>query len=299
MTDPRNHSRIKEYETVHRHDDAVTFRIFRTEDHYAEFGGNNDVPHRHNFYTVVLIKQGHGTHTIDYSSYPIADHQLFFVGPGQVHHLVEETCTYGFVLLFSTEFLHSNGIELSFIEDLHLFNDYGDSPPLALSAIQLTTLNGFCEQILALEQGNINFREQAIGAVLKLFLVHAHSFVPEGNADTILAGAGQDVLRRFKQLVDQKYREWHDAASFAVELGISADHLNRTVKQFLGKTVKEYIQSRLVVESKRLLVFSSLTAREICFALGFSEPANFSAFFKKRTGMTPSEFRRRQQVGKS
>ena len=42
MTEARNDSPIKEYETVHRHDDTVTFRIFRTEDHYAEFGGKAD-----------------------------------------------------------------------------------------------------------------------------------------------------------------------------------------------------------------------------------------------------------------
>ncbi|MBN2525246.1 MAG: AraC family transcriptional regulator [Deltaproteobacteria bacterium] len=299
MSEIKTHQQIKEYPTVHRHNEALTFRAFRTEDHFAEVGGNADVPHRHNFYTVLLIKRGRGTHTIDYNAYSIQSNQLFFVSPGQVHHLVEDECTYGYVLLFSIEFLRDNNIELSFLEDLHLFHDYGESPPLVLSLEQLDTLSAFCEQILAIENTDIKFREQAIGAVLKLFLIHANSYVPGIDEDARLTGSAQELLRRFKSLVDSKYSEWHDAMSFANALGISPDHLNRTIKQLIGKTVKEYIQSRLVVESRRLLAFSSLSAKQISVALGFGEPANFSAFFKKHTGMPPSQFRKDQHPGNS
>ena len=292
-----NHSEnsIKEYPTVHRHDEALSFRAFRMEDHFNEVGGDSDAPHRHNFYTVLLVKKGNGSHTIDYTTYPIAARQLFFVSPGQVHHVAENECSYGYVLLFTVDFLRNSSIEVSFIENLQLFNDYGESPPLILTDQQLETLSGHCEQILSLEQSNLKYRDDAIGAMLKLFLIHANSYAAPEDDSTYMAGSGHDLLRRFKLLVEQNYNQWHDAASFANELGITADHLNRTVKTLIGKTVKDYIQSRLIVESKRLLAFSTLSNKEICFSLGFSDPANFSAFFKKHTGTSPSAFRKAQR----
>ncbi len=59
----------------------------------------------------------------------------------------------------------------------------------------------------------------------------------------------------------------------------------------IGKTSKELIQSRISIEAKRMLYFSDLSIKEIGYELGFSEPANFSAFFKNCTGMSPSTFR--------
>jgi AraC-like DNA-binding protein len=59
----------------------------------------------------------------------------------------------------------------------------------------------------------------------------------------------------------------------------------------VGKTAKEYIQSCILLSSKRMLYFSDLSAKEIGYEMGFSEPANFSAFFKKHTGTAPSHYR--------
>jgi AraC-like DNA-binding protein len=63
------------------------------------------------------------------------------------------------------------------------------------------------------------------------------------------------------------------------------------VKSLSGKTAKDFIQSRIIIEAKRMLYFTELSLKEIGYQLGFSEPANFSAFFKKSTGKSPSLFR--------
>jgi AraC-like DNA-binding protein len=66
------------------------------------------------------------------------------------------------------------------------------------------------------------------------------------------------------------------------------------VKSKLGKTTKEYIQSRILTEAKRLLYFSPLTTKEIAYELGFNEAANFSAFFKKQTSISPTVFKEKE-----
>ena len=94
-----------------------------------------------------------------------------------------------------------------------------------------------------------------------------------------------------KALVEANYQNWHASSQYAEALHITPDHLNRTVKSLIGKTAKEYIQSRITVAAKRMLYFSDQSNKEIGYALGFSEPGNFSAFFKKCTGQSPSDFK--------
>jgi len=60
----------------------------------------------------------------------------------------------------------------------------------------------------------------------------------------------------------------------------------------IGKNAKKVIQSQIVLAAKRLFFFSGLSTKETGYKLGFSEPANFSAFFKKCTGVAPSQFKK-------
>jgi len=106
--------------------------------------------------------------------------------------------------------------------------------------------------------------------------------------------SGDNLVRSFKNLVDLSYKNEHSTHFYSNLLHISADHLNRTIKSKIGKTAKDYIQARIITEAKRLLYFTSLSNKEIGYELGFNEPANFSAFFKKHTQLSPSSFKKNE-----
>ena len=79
-------------------------------------------------------------------------------------------------------------------------------------------------------------------------------------------------------------------SQYAEALHITPDYLNASLKSLTGTGAKEHIQNRILIAAKRLLKFSDLNTKEIAYELGFSEPANFSIFFKKHTGISPSKF---------
>ena len=144
-----------------------------------------------------------------------------------------------------------------------------------------------------------SFRFQRIGALLKLFLIESFQACSLKKDLDHSDESGNLLLRNFRQLVDERFKDWHKTGDYADALHVSADHLNRVVKSYLGKTAKEYIQSRITTGAKRLLFFSELSQKEIAFELGFSEVANFNAFFRKCTGSSPGQFRnslKKQQV---
>lgn len=282
---------VKTYQNVNREDESMSFGISRMEDIHDKHGGKPDEPHRHNYYTILLVKKASGEHRIDFNSYPLGNMQLFFISPGQVHQMIEASRSVGYSMVFSTQFLVQNNIPLSFIDDLNLFNDFGDTPPLTLSIEELETLSRYAEEILEINASDRSFKYEAMGAFIKLILIRCHNLCSLKSIDSNIQETGNTVLRNFKSLVDLHHTQWHGTTEYANELNISPDHLNRVIKSLTGKTAKEHIQSRIITAAKRLIYFTDLSSKEIGYELGFSEPGNFSAFFKKCTGFSPSKFK--------
>ncbi|MEM8528179.1 MAG: helix-turn-helix transcriptional regulator [Bacteroidota bacterium] len=283
---------IKAYQNIHPEDVSLSFNIKRMEDIYDLTKGQADEPHRHAYYTIVLVKSAKGKHIIDFQEFELSAQQVYFVSPGQVHQIVESERSLGYALTFSPQFMLENGIDVSFIEDLHLFQDFGYSPPLELEMLELEKLVDLAEEIYDFAHGNQKFKYQAVGALLKLFLIHCNqacSLSKEENTQTVQASVS--LLRNFKDLLNKNYKNWHKVSEYANALHITADYLNASVRSLTGKTAKEHIQSRIIIAAKRLLRFSDLQNKEIAYELGFSAPANFSQFFKKCTKVSPSEFR--------
>ncbi|MHA7058155.1 AraC family transcriptional regulator [Aquimarina sp. M1] len=282
---------IKTYKLTNETDPQIVFDIKKMEDIYDKNGGVTDTPHRHDFYIILLVSEAKGTHVIDINEFQLQNYQVFFLSPGQVHQIKEEQKSYGWVITFSRQFLEKNNINYNFIEDINLFHDYGHSPPLFLNEVQLAQLNAYTTQMFDTYQSNLKFKLEAIGALLKLFLIYSNNVCDINAKDPQQFHAGATILKEYKNLVEEHFSDWHKVQQYAEALHVTPDHLNRTIKSLIGKTAKEYLQSRIIVAAKRLLSFSDKTTKEIGYELGFTIPANFSNFFKKCTGISPSKFK--------
>lgn len=283
--------RIKKYEQVNADDQYLSFRISRMEDIYDERNGKPDHPHRHAYYTILFILKASGSHMVDFTTYELKPSQLYFIAPGQVHQVIEYARSTGYAILFSPEFLVENNIPVSFIEDLKLFSGCGESPPLDLNEKEVSILSAYGEQMIQLSNSSMKFRNLALGSYLKLFLIQGNNLCTLDIGNLQNQEAGNTILRNFRNLVETHHHQQHSIKEYGNLLHVTPDHLNKVVKSLTGKSAKEYIQDRIILSAKRQLYFSSLSSKEIAYDLGFSESSNFSAFFKKKTGLAPSAFR--------
>jgi AraC-like DNA-binding protein len=283
---------FKTYQKVNSEIDSVSFGISKMEDIYTKRNGKIDEPHRHNYYTVLIINKAKGQHKIDFNSYKLSNKQIYFVAPGQVHQVIEKEKSFGFAMTFSNQFLIENSIRLSFIESLNLFQNYGQNPPLIPTDKQFEAIEGFSNEIFKLFNSEANMRFLSIGAFLKLLLIECNNICTINPIESDIDSSGDNLIRTFKKEIEKNYKEEHSTTFYANQLHITPDHLNRTVKLKIGKTAKDYIQARIITEAKKLLYFTDLSNKEIGYELGFNEPANFSAFFKKHTQLSPSKFKK-------
>ena len=102
-------------------------------------------------------------------------------------------------------------------------------------------------------------------------------------------------IERFRLLLDERCRTRQPVASYASAMGISAGQLTRICREAFGISAIEAIDRRAVHEARRLLVYSSFSVKQIARELGFRDEAYFGRFFRKQTGLRPTEYRIQEQ----
>lgn len=90
-----------------------------------------------------------------------------------------------------------------------------------------------------------------------------------------------------------------DAQAFADRHHWSLSTLRRTVSEYTGYALHEYVHRLKVAEAKKMLLNSDLSVKEIAAALGYSDPFYFSRLFKKQSGEAPQLFRMNRQSQKA
>jgi len=108
-------------------------------------------------------------------------------------------------------------------------------------------------------------------------------------------GRTGEILRAFERLLEQRYRERLTTEQAAASLGWSSRTLSRACLAGLGRTPKQLIDARVLLEARRLLANTDQTIVDISRQLGFTDPSAFGLFFRRLDGATPGTFRDRQQ----
>ena len=107
--------------------------------------------------------------------------------------------------------------------------------------------------------------------------------------------ADKRVSARFHNDLAQHFREHRDVGFYAEKACLSTKHFSAVVKQETGHTAAYWIHRQVVAEAKMLLhVRRDLSLQVIADILGFEEQSTFSRYFRRETGMSPTEFRNSQ-----
>ena len=96
----------------------------------------------------------------------------------------------------------------------------------------------------------------------------------------------------FKTLIRKHIHEGKSIQFFAREMNLTPVHLNRICRTVSQKSALQIVHEFVVYEAKKYLKGTSRSIAEIAYLLDFKDPAHFSKFFKKKAGMTPSNYRR-------
>ncbi len=234
---------------------------------------------RVDFQCLLFVQSGEYSHTIDFETFRCTAGSCLLITPGQVHCFGSAADWDGWILIVSPH---------------HVPDEVGRLPP------HVRTPEGTAAAIAELFARMIDDASSAADPQTRNELLALQSELLVTRLLSCHAGQGQaqpvdqiavNRYREYRAAVDEHHRRWHLVTPYARHLGCSTKSLNRACRTTGDVTAKRVIVERIILEAKRLLAQSSHPAAKISTDLGFDEATNFVKFFKRETGLTPTQFR--------
>jgi AraC-like DNA-binding protein len=258
----------------HRDDgvEVSTFTQLRT----MPAGNSNPPVQRADFHVLGIADSGHGIVTVDFVRYLLEPGTIAWIRPGRVHQWNDVASLDGTLVLFRPE---SVPVESPGADP---FGPVSWRPGEDPALIGIAARHLHCEYEAA-HSRRLPGTTAILRALLEVLLLRVSGCAPAPQA-------GGEPFTAYAAAVDAHYATSREVTWYARQLGFSPRTLSRATHQAVGRSAKQFIDDRVVLEVKRLLAHTEITVAECARRTGFDDPANFSKFFRARAGIAPGEF---------
>ena len=270
------------------------FDIIKLEDlfHRTDIDHAPDQPHIVEFFIIILIEEGRGLHTVDFTTYEYKAGSLFTIRKDQLHKFHESKSVKGSLLLFTDGFLVSYLEKVEALKSLQLFNEFLGAPKIQLSKKELKSTADILDRIRT-EYFNINdeYSLEILRSELHILIAKLSRFKSTQN-EVIFKRKYLNAFIDFQNLIEIHATTYTKVNEYAKLMGVSAKTLNTISRTIINKTAKEFIDDVCIIQIKRLLINTDLSIKEIAHVSGFDETTNFYKYFRRLTNQSPEQFRR-------
>ena len=246
-------------------------------------------------YGLTLLTEGEADYSINLKDVSLRAPMLWFVTPHTVWEYrprPKHSAVKGCLVVVSE----------SLFKKLHIISSHdvrvtvSKKPYLALSEDEKQMFLSYVDLIYQLAHLTPNHHnDQLVYSVLQsFFLCFLHLFEQKGEADRSSKKQSRSdyISGEFVRLAQIHATKHHSISFYAAQLHISEKYLSNIIKRVTQKPPREWIDEILLKEACYMLYDENKTIQQIGDALNFSSPSLFGCFFKRKTGMSPMEYRR-------
>lgn len=245
-------------------------------------------PHRKTVNDFIFITKGSIEKMVCSSVYEVEKGMIMLLPPYKIRTFLHYTPDVeGFYCHFSNEFI-SDGPGLKYLQDILNHAEILYNPTLFPDQEHQERISTLLRQMEELYRQNQGF--DLIRLYLFTLLGEIRHFIE--NLPRPNLSANETLVFRFRKLITSQIQNLHSVKEYADLLHVSPNHLNKSIKNTTGKTASEIINESLLMEAKALLSQPHYSVSEISFALGVEDVSYFSRFFKKHSGISPSDYRK-------
>lgn len=247
-------------------------------------------PHAHDFYLMLLVTKGNGKHYIDFKEYEVHPGAVFVLAPGLIHQWNMSKDIDGYILFFTKkyfmlDFKHDNLTRFPF------FKKHSSAPYVSLSKNSTKEIYKFYELMdNEYQERDLDYHEM-IRMYLNTILINLSRELLGKKSAEYAHNYEIVQLNIFEELIEKYFMEHKPIGFYSESMNLSTKQLSSICKKIVAKVPSELLMDRIILEAKRLIIYSDLSINQISNKLNYNDSSYFVRIFKKMCNETPEQFR--------
>ena len=249
-------------------------------------------PHSHTFYQLIYFVDGRGSFMLDEKSYSFSPGSFFLIAPMVVHGFVSSGMKRAKTLDIKFEIVEEQ-LEQMALSHAGACMDEGSSIKQLLEQIRL-------------EGDNQKAYFDAIASLLLAQLLYelARQKKQASRGENLLSEASaqltyepQEAALKLKQYAALNYAKDITLEEAAAHVGYNKSYLGRVFRASYGCTFTQYVRKLRIQKAKELIAETDSSLKIISWQVGFKTIYHFTRVFKEQEGISPGEWRQKEQAG--
>lgn len=280
--------------------DTLSDDLFISEMRYISEMDIMKYPCRFRGYLAFFCIEGHFELEINLKRFSVRENSLFLYTPGNIVRVAniskeEKEMVHFIVVAISSDLMSSTRFDFNklYDESLHLL----ENPSVVLSEQEKELCKSYLSLINEVSELKIpNTKESVTSLISSIFYLmgalwgnRVTEAIKNHDEGSIRSKA---IFESFLKLVRDYHTKERNLSFYADKLFLTPKYLSKLIKTVSGKSAHEWIDSFVILEAKNLLKYSDMSIKSIVYELNFPNQTTFYRFFKTKTGMTPSEYRK-------
>lgn len=281
--------------------DNLSDDLFIAEMHYESKMDIIEYPCRFHGYMAFFCIKGEFEVEINLKKFTIRKDSMFIYTPGNIVRVTnidpqEKESVHFVVVAISEDLMSSTRFDFSklYNESLRLL----ESPCVVINENERELCRKYFDLIQEVSKIRMpNMRESVAALISSIFYLMGAMWTDrltaaKKNGGEEVSTRSKIVLEDFLLLVRDYHTKERSLSFYADKLYLTPKYLSKLIKSVSGKSAHEWIDSFVILEAKNLLKYSDMSIKSIVYELNFPNQTTFYRFFKTKTGMTPSEYRK-------
>ncbi|WP_073226854.1 helix-turn-helix domain-containing protein [Pedobacter caeni] len=248
-----------------------------------------------NFYKISYKKSMHGRIKYGQNYYDFDEGGMGFTSPNQLLSTTDDTEYSGHTLLIHPDFIRNYPLGKT-IKNYGFFS-YDTNEALHLSDKEKSIIFGIFRNMEEELQSTIDeYSQDVIITQIELLLNYSNrfykrQFITRKAVNHDLLATLENTLNNYLNHKTTLLNGLPTVQYLAGQLHVSPRYLSDMLRSLIGLNAQQYIHQQLIEKAKEILSTSNLSVAEVAYQLGFEHPQSFNKLFKRKTNLSPLEFR--------
>lgn len=255
-------------------------------------------PSRLDAFIIGVGTEGETSLTSNLQEFRLKKNSLFIFNPKDILQVQSNDRFKAHLIVITPDFLKRINIDTKRM--MPLFLQFGSLPCMELTHAESQSLRSFISMVeQELKGPETDFSSEIIGGLIaatiyKVGDILTHYLTEHPEVDSPMHNRAEEYFKQFTELLGEHYTRERSVGYYARQLCITPKYLTTLIKRISGKSVSEWIDSYVILEAKTLLKYSNMSVQEIAYYLNFPNQSFFGSYFKRNTGMSPSQYKAKQ-----